>query len=129
MDIKLEIFSLYKLLTLRQASRAFVAKKLGTDILANEIKNYIKPWTINVPQTLLEKQNNILAAVNNLSVDNLKKLNSSLYKVFSTPSWTDDALPEEVKSVMGQLHALFDASLTGTDEVGNRCVIHPGVKL
>ena len=32
---------------------------------------------------------------------------------------------EEVKNVMGQLHALFDASLTGTDEVGNRCVIKP----
>ncbi len=36
-----------------------------------------------------------------------------------------DKQSEEVKSVMGQLHALFDASLTGTDEVGNRCVIHP----
>ena len=36
-----------------------------------------------------------------------------------------DKMNEEVKSVMGQLHALFDASLTGTDEVGNRCVIHP----
>lgn len=32
---------------------------------------------------------------------------------------------EEMKSVMGQLHALFDASLMGTDEVGNRCLIHP----
>ncbi|MBO4750513.1 MAG: LytTR family transcriptional regulator [Lachnospiraceae bacterium] len=36
-----------------------------------------------------------------------------------------DRMSEEVRSVVGQLHALFDASLTGTDEVGNRCVIHP----
>ena len=36
-----------------------------------------------------------------------------------------EVMNEEVKSVMGQLHALFDASLTGTDEVGNRCVIKP----
>lgn len=100
MDIKLKIFSLDKLLTLRQASRAFVAKKLGTDILANEIKNYIKPWTINVPQTLLVKQNNILTAVNALSDSNLKKLNNCLYKVLSTQSWTDDTLPKEVKSVI-----------------------------
>ena len=104
MHINLKIFSLDKLLTLRQASRAFVAKKLGTDILANEIKNYIKPWTINVSQTLLEKQNRILTAVNGLSVDNLKILNSSLYKVFSTPSWTGDALPEEVKSVISLIN-------------------------
>lgn len=100
MHINLKIFSLDKLLTLRQASRAFVSKKLGTDILANEIKNYIKPWTINVSQTLLEKQNKILTAVNNLSADILKILNSSLYKAFSIPSWTGDALPEEVKNVI-----------------------------
>ena len=36
-----------------------------------------------------------------------------------------DRTSEELKNVMGQLHALFDDSLTGTDEVGNRCVIHP----
>ncbi|MCR5458664.1 MAG: LytTR family transcriptional regulator [Acetatifactor sp.] len=36
-----------------------------------------------------------------------------------------DVMNEEVKNVMGQLHALFDVSLTGTDEIGNRCVIRP----
>lgn len=36
-----------------------------------------------------------------------------------------DVMDDEVKSVMGQLHAFFDASLTGTDEVGNRCMIKP----
>ena len=36
-----------------------------------------------------------------------------------------DQMNEEVRSVIGQLHALFDAPLTGTDEVGNRCVLRP----
>ena len=36
-----------------------------------------------------------------------------------------EKMNEEVKSVMGQLHALFDASLAGTDEIGNRCVLRP----
>ena len=46
MQVTLKIFSLDKLLTLKEASRTFVAKKLHEDILSKEIKKYIKPWTV-----------------------------------------------------------------------------------
>ncbi|MCR5104122.1 MAG: LytTR family transcriptional regulator [Eubacterium sp.] len=37
----------------------------------------------------------------------------------------NEEMSDEVKTVMGQLHSFFDTSLTGIDEVGNRCVIRP----
>lgn len=46
MVVILKICSLDKLMTLKQACRTFVGKKLGEDILATETKKYIKPWTI-----------------------------------------------------------------------------------
>ena len=46
MVVILKICSLDKLMTLKQACRTFVGKKLGADILATETKKYIKPWTI-----------------------------------------------------------------------------------
>ena len=45
MSVTLKIYSLDKLLTMREACRTFVGKKLGADILASEIPKYIKPWT------------------------------------------------------------------------------------
>ncbi len=37
-----------------------------------------------------------------------------------------DIADEEVRRIVGELHALYDPSLTGTDEVGNKCVLTPG---
>ncbi|MBO4608580.1 MAG: LytTR family transcriptional regulator DNA-binding domain-containing protein [Lachnospiraceae bacterium] len=37
----------------------------------------------------------------------------------------NDELNDEVKSVMGRLHTLFDSYLSATDEAGNKCMIHP----
>ena len=37
----------------------------------------------------------------------------------------NDELNEEVRGVSAQLHTLFDSSLTGVDEAGNRCMIRP----
>ena len=37
-----------------------------------------------------------------------------------------DKADEEVRRIVGELHALYDPSLSGTDEVGNRCVLSPG---
>ena len=36
-----------------------------------------------------------------------------------------DSLDDEVRYVVGELHGLFDESLTGTDDRGNKCVIRP----
>lgn len=36
-----------------------------------------------------------------------------------------DNLDDEVKSVVHELHGIFDESITGTDERGNKCVIRP----
>ena len=36
-----------------------------------------------------------------------------------------DILDDEVRYVMGELHNIFDESLTGTDEKGNKCMIRP----
>lgn len=47
MYVTLKIYSLDKLMTLRLASRTFVAQKLGDNILDTEIKKYIQPWTID----------------------------------------------------------------------------------
>ena len=42
--VVLKIYSLDKLLTLQKASRTFVAKRLGEDILKTEIPKYALPW-------------------------------------------------------------------------------------
>lgn len=47
MYVTLKIYSLDKLLTLKQTSRTFVAQKLDADILAAEMEKYITPWTID----------------------------------------------------------------------------------
>ena len=44
MLMRLHIFSLDKLLTLKQTSRSFVGKKLGDDILENELSKYALPY-------------------------------------------------------------------------------------
>ena len=36
-----------------------------------------------------------------------------------------DTLDEEVKNILSELHTLFDETLSGTDEKGNRCLIKP----
>ncbi len=47
MYVTLKIYSLDKLLTLKQTSRTFVAKKLSADILTTELTKYVTPWTID----------------------------------------------------------------------------------
>ena len=37
----------------------------------------------------------------------------------------NDSMNEEVKGVVLQLHSFFDSTITGIDEVGNRCMIRP----
>ena len=44
MNLKLRIFSLDKMLTLKQTSRSFVGKKLGSDILEKEVAKYALPY-------------------------------------------------------------------------------------
>ena len=44
MTMRLHIFSPDKMLTLKQACRAFVGRKLGSDILKNELKKYGLPY-------------------------------------------------------------------------------------
>ena len=44
MNLKLRIFSLDKMLTLKQTSRSFVGKKLGSDILKKEVAKYALPY-------------------------------------------------------------------------------------
>ena len=36
-----------------------------------------------------------------------------------------DSLDDEVRNVVRELHGVFDESLTGTDERGNKCVLRP----
>lgn len=44
MNLRLKIYSLDKMLTLKQTSRSFVGKKLGDDILKKEVENYVLPY-------------------------------------------------------------------------------------
>ena len=44
MNVRLRIFSLDKMLTLKQTSRSFVGKKLGSDILEKEVAKYALPY-------------------------------------------------------------------------------------
>ena len=46
MNVILKIYSVDKLMTIRQASRTFVAKKLFADILDNERLKYTRPWVV-----------------------------------------------------------------------------------
>jgi len=36
-----------------------------------------------------------------------------------------DKLDDEVRRIVGELHAMYDPSLAGTDDLGNRCMIQP----
>lgn len=36
-----------------------------------------------------------------------------------------DSLDDEVRNVVRELHGIFDETLTGTDERGNKCVLRP----
>ena len=67
MYVTLKIYSLDKLLTLKQTSRTFVAKKLSADILATELTKYVTPWTID-PQigVLAGKIEDTTAAISKL---------------------------------------------------------------
>ena len=56
MLVTLKIYSLDKLLTLKESCRTFVCKKLCDDILGREISQYIKPWTIERDIPVLDKQ-------------------------------------------------------------------------
>lgn len=56
MHVTLKIYSLDKLMTVKQASRTFVSKKLGEDILKAEVPKYITPWTIDPEVADLQKQ-------------------------------------------------------------------------
>ena len=44
MNLRLKIYSLDKMLTLKQTSRSFVGKKLGDDILKKEVEKYVLPY-------------------------------------------------------------------------------------
>ena len=46
MNVILKIYSVDKLMTIRQASRTFVAKKLFADILDKERLKYTRPWVV-----------------------------------------------------------------------------------
>jgi hypothetical protein len=46
MNVILKIYSVDKIMTIRQASRTFVAKKLFADILDKERLKYIRPWVV-----------------------------------------------------------------------------------
>ncbi len=37
-----------------------------------------------------------------------------------------DRMDDEVRRLMDELHAMYDPAVSGTDEVGNRCMIPPG---
>ena len=56
MHVTLKIYSLDKLMTVKQASRTFVSKKLGEDILKAEVPKYITPWTIDPEVADLQKK-------------------------------------------------------------------------
>ena len=44
MNLRLKIYSLDKMLTLKQTSRSYVGKKLGDDILKKEVEKYVLPY-------------------------------------------------------------------------------------
>lgn len=46
MNVILKIYSVDKIMTIRQASRTFVAKKLFADILDKERLKYMRPWVV-----------------------------------------------------------------------------------
>ena len=56
MHVTLKIYSLDKLMTVNKASRTFVSKKLGEDILKAEVSKYITPWTIDPEVADLQKK-------------------------------------------------------------------------
>lgn len=78
MRMTLKIYSLDKLLTVKEASRTFVCKKLGEDILKTEIPKYVTPWTIDRKIPVLEK--NIKKNDEEISKLSLEILNKSVVK-------------------------------------------------
>ena len=63
MNVILKIYSVDKIMTIRQASRTFVAKKLFADILDKERLKYIRPWVVagvsdGIDETMDKQANN-----------------------------------------------------------------------
>ena len=79
MFVTLKIYSLDKLLTLKQASRTFVAKKLKDDILANEMKKYKLPYD---PATNPEDRKSVSYLADNMKVLSYKDGDNTTEHIF-----------------------------------------------
>ena len=55
MFVMLRIYSPDHQMALTQGSAVFVGKRFGTDVLANEVKKYIKPWCVDTIEVLKRK--------------------------------------------------------------------------
>ena len=106
MHVKLKICSLDKLLTLRQASRAFVAKKLGADIIKDELKKYIKPWTVT--KEFRDTFDNIYKKVNSLSDSDRKEFDGYVLNIMSKISSGSSLIvtnyPEKFKEIINLIN-------------------------
>ena len=55
MFVMLRIYSPDHQMALTQGSAVFVGKRFGTDVIANEVKKYIKPWCVDTIEVLKRK--------------------------------------------------------------------------
>ena len=65
MIVTLKIYSIDKLMTLKETSRTFVGKRLAADILEKEIVNYVEPDTMVLSATWEDKFNTL----NNINIE------------------------------------------------------------
>ena len=80
MFVMLRIYSPDHQMALTQGSAVFVGKRFGTDVLANEVKKYIKPWCVDTIEVLKRKIAVKEAAIATLDSDTKDKSDEAYIK-------------------------------------------------
>ena len=112
MEMKLKIYSPDKLMTLKKVSRTFVGKRIGEDILPDELMGYVKPYKSFVPQF---KEAGEATAGNNMNATNSIGFNTGNMKRLKYKSVKKEGkLEEHMFPLLVQYNESFYDMLTRT---------------
>ena len=112
MEMKLKIYSPDKLMTLKKVSRTFVGKRIGEDILPDELMGYVKPYKSFVPQFKAAGEK---TAENNMNATNSIGFNTGNMKRLKYKSVKKEGkLEEHMFPLLVQYNESFYDMLTRT---------------
>lgn len=95
MLVTLKIYSLDKLLTVKESCRTFVGKRLSQDILKKETIKYIKPWTIERDLPAINKQLEKMRIATQELKDEIRHAKAVLNRVYTPKKISTNILTKE----------------------------------